>query len=84
MQEGWFGKIYEGTMTGCRMGGSEQSMRGLGRIAGMWFGTIYERARTGCRKGCSEQSLRGLGRIAGRVVWNKLGRVAGRVVRINL
>ena len=73
MQEGWFGTIYERTMTVCRMGGSEQSMRRLGRIAGMWFGTIYERARTGCKKGGSEQSLRGLGRVAGRVVWKNLG-----------
>jgi len=55
-------------MTVCRMGGSEQSMRRLRRIAGMWFGTIYKRARTGCKKGGSEQSLRGLGQVADRVV----------------
>ena len=68
MQEGWFGTIYERTMTGCRMGGSEQSMRGLGRIAGMWFGTILEGARTGCRKGGLEKSRRGLVQVADRVV----------------
>ena len=58
MQEGWFGTIYEEARTGCRKGGSEQSMRGLGRIAGKvvwknlggvwyrlqteWFGRFYE------------------------------------------
>ena len=49
LQEGWFGSIYEEARTDCRKGGSEQSMRGLERIAGMWFGTIYEKASTGCR-----------------------------------
>ena len=68
MQEGWFGTIYEEARTGCRKGGSEQSMRGLGRIAGMWFGTILEGARTGCRKGGLEKSRRGLVQVADRVV----------------
>ena len=72
LQEGWFGSIYEEARTDCRKGGSEQSMRGLGRVAGRVVYKIYEKARTGCRKGGSEQSMRGLGRIAGRVVRNNL------------
>ena len=56
LQEGWFGSIYEEARTDCRKGGSEQSMRGLGRVAGRVV----------------LKSMRRLGRVAGRVVRNNL------------
>ena len=72
LQEGWFGSIYVEARTDCRKGGSDQSMRGLGRVAGRVVRKIYEGTMAGWRMGGSEQSMRGLGRIAGRVVRNNL------------